>query len=145
MRQISLWVRAASPTKWGSTVNMALCEGFTTILGEISRPFAVSLEDKIQYSLLLLTSLCPSSTPVYSRHLSGSCSLSCLTPLAEVQVWKVLPLFLPQPSLHLSPEASPPVLPCPLRLFCSLSPLHSSNQLSLRHTLSQYHHSCKCW
>lgn len=30
MRQISLRVRAAFSTKWGSTVIMALCEGFTT-------------------------------------------------------------------------------------------------------------------
>lgn len=48
MRQISLRVRAASSTKWGSTVNMALCEAFTTrcILRVV---IGLSLEEKTPF------------------------------------------------------------------------------------------------
>lgn len=67
MRQISLRVRAASSAKWGSTVNTARWEGFTTrcILPVCKGLFIDSFRKgkTLQFSFLFLTSFYPSSGP----------------------------------------------------------------------------------
>lgn len=118
MRQISLWVKAAFSTKWGSTVNMALCVGFTTrCILPVSGLFTVFLR-KVQFSLFFWTSFCSCSWPEHDSLFFSS----------VISVWRVLPVF----SLFIS------ALKCPRPCRPVLSV--SGPQSALPNTEPQFHH-----
>lgn len=125
MRQISLRVRAALSTKWGSTVNMALWEGFITRCIPL---LSSTTHGPLRKNLLIFPS---SSSPAASSGSTFCFHISCHALLS----WHVLPLLLPQLS-H-----SDPVLKFSSSAFVS-APLQRPAPLPQPPPHPRLQHSC---